>query len=71
LNTKETRNRFKEFWYPALLDRSIRPTWLEAGATTLGARLNKRVEEIIKEHKPEPLSQGTKKQIKEILSRAA
>jgi trimethylamine--corrinoid protein Co-methyltransferase len=71
LNTQQTMNRFKDFWYPSLLDRSIRPTWLEEGATTLGERLNTRVKEIIKDHTPEPLNEDIKTKINEILSQAA
>jgi trimethylamine--corrinoid protein Co-methyltransferase len=70
LNTKQTLNRFKDFWYPSLLDRSLRTTWLDEGATTLGERLNKRVKEIVKEHVPEPLNADVKKKINEILSQA-
>jgi trimethylamine--corrinoid protein Co-methyltransferase len=71
LNTQRTMNHFKDFWYPSLLDRSIRPTWLEEGATTLGERLTTRVKEIIKEHTPEPLNENIKTKISEILSQAA
>jgi len=71
LNTQQTLSRFKDFWYPSLLDRSLRTTWLDEGATTLGERLNKRVKEIVKEHTPEPLDADIKKRINEILSQAA
>lgn len=33
--------------------------------------LNQRVKEIIKEHQPEPLEEGTKARLQEILARAA
>jgi trimethylamine---corrinoid protein Co-methyltransferase len=71
LNTDQTLNRFRDFWYPSLLDRSIRSTWLRKGATTLGTRLNTKVKQIIQEHQPEPLKEDLVKQINEILSRAA
>jgi len=70
LNTQETMNRFKNFWYPSLIDRSIRPTWLEGGATTLGQRLTSRVKEILEEHQPKPLDPEKKRQIQEILAQA-
>ncbi len=70
LNTPQTLKRFRDFWYPGLIDRSIRPTWLENGATTLGQRLNARVKEIIKEHQPRPLSADKKGKLKQILSQA-
>ncbi|MFO7625125.1 MAG: trimethylamine methyltransferase family protein [Anaerolineales bacterium] len=71
LNTDQTLNRFRDFWYPTLLDRSIRSIWLKKGASTLGNRLNAKVKEIIIDHKPEPLNKGLVKQVNEILSRAA
>ncbi len=70
LNTQQTLGRFKDFWYPSLLDRSLRPTWLDAGATTLGERLTGRVKEIIKEHQPKPLDPEKKRQVQEILAQA-
>ena len=71
LNTDQTLDHFRDFWYPNLLDRSIRSTWLRKGATTLGSRLNAKVKEIIKDYRPEPLNGGLVQQINEILSRAA
>jgi trimethylamine--corrinoid protein Co-methyltransferase len=71
LDTELTLQRFRNFWYPGLLDRSIREQWLEAGATTLGQRLNARVKEILKEHHPKPLEKEKKGKLQEILARAA
>ena len=71
LNTDQTLDHFRDFWYPNLLDRSIRSSWLRKGATTLGSRLNAKVKEIIKDYRPEPLNGGLVQQINEILSRAA
>jgi trimethylamine--corrinoid protein Co-methyltransferase len=71
LSTEQTLKRFREFWFPGLLDRKRRPEWLEAGGTTLGQRLNARVKEIIQEHQPEPLEPEKRRQVQEILARAA
>jgi trimethylamine--corrinoid protein Co-methyltransferase len=71
LSTEQTLKRFREFWFPVLLDRKRRPKWLEAGGTTLGQRLNARVKEIIQEHQPKPLEPEKKRQVQEILARAA
>jgi trimethylamine--corrinoid protein Co-methyltransferase len=71
LDTKQTLKRFRDFWYPSLLDRKRRPEWLESGAATLGQRLSARVEEIIKEHQPKPLDVDKKQKIQEILAQAA
>jgi trimethylamine--corrinoid protein Co-methyltransferase len=70
LHTEQTLSRFRYFWYPQLIDRNIRSTWLKKGGTTLGERLNSRVKEIIQEHHPEPLEKSIKTQIQEILSQA-
>jgi trimethylamine--corrinoid protein Co-methyltransferase len=70
LDTDATLARFRDFWYPSLLDRSIRPQWLASGGTTLEQRLNRRVKEIIAEHRPKPLDSGRKAQVREILARA-
>ena len=70
LDTKETLKRFRSFWFPGLLDRKTRLPWLEAGATTLGQRLNAKVLEIIKEHQPKPLDADKKQKVQEILAQA-
>jgi trimethylamine--corrinoid protein Co-methyltransferase len=70
LDTEQTLARFRDFWYPGLLDRRRRPEWLAGGATTLGQRLNAKVKEMIKEHQPQPLDPETKRQVQEILAKA-
>jgi trimethylamine--corrinoid protein Co-methyltransferase len=70
LDTKQTVRHFRDFWYPALLDRKRRPEWLAAGATTLGQRLNARVKEIVKRHESRPLAPDKKQQIQDILAQA-
>jgi len=71
LDTEQTLNRFRDFWFPGLLDRKRREKWLETGAATLGQQLNARVKEIIKEHQPKPLEPDKKQQVREILAQAA
>ena len=70
MDTDQTLKRFRDFWYPSLLDRGRREQWVEAGGTTLGQRLNARVKEILKEHQPTPLDAGRKRQLQEILAQA-
>jgi trimethylamine--corrinoid protein Co-methyltransferase len=71
MDTDRTLKHFRDFWYPGLLDRGRREQWLEQGATTLGQRLNARVREIIKDHRPKPLEAAVKQQLQEIVARAA
>jgi trimethylamine--corrinoid protein Co-methyltransferase len=70
LHTDQTLKRFRDFWYPGLLDRSIRSTWLDQGALTLGERLNAKVKAILKEHQPKPLEPEKKQKLQEILAKA-
>jgi len=67
MDTDETLSHFKDFWYPSLIDRSRRPAWLDAGATTLGQRLTQRVTDIIKDHQVKPLDGKVKEKILDIL----
>ena len=71
MDTDATLSRFRGFWYPSLLDRSRHETWLNAGGTTLGQRLNQRVMQILAEHQTPPLDPKVKEQITEILEGAA
>jgi trimethylamine--corrinoid protein Co-methyltransferase len=70
IGTDETRRRYRDFWFPRLLDRKIRPQWLAAGGTTLGQRLNARVKRIIREHRPRPLTAEQQQQVQAILAAA-
>jgi trimethylamine--corrinoid protein Co-methyltransferase len=71
LSTEQTAKRFREFWYPKLLDRRLRAQWHKAGATTLGQRLKTGVKEIITEHRPKPLASEMRESLQEILAEAA
>jgi trimethylamine--corrinoid protein Co-methyltransferase len=71
LNTDATMAHFRDFWYPDLMSRGIRETWLERGGTTLGERLREKVRTIIAEHRPAPLAARKKERVQEILREAA
>jgi trimethylamine--corrinoid protein Co-methyltransferase len=70
LNTDATMDRFQDFWYPDLISREIRQTWLERGATTLGERLNEEVKRILKEHRPKPMEPKKRQKVQDILAQA-
>jgi trimethylamine--corrinoid protein Co-methyltransferase len=70
MDTDQTLKRFRDFWYPGLLDRSRREAWLAEGKTTLGQRLNTRVKEIIGEHRAKPLDAEVRDRIWEIVGSA-
>jgi trimethylamine--corrinoid protein Co-methyltransferase len=68
LNTDATMARFRDFWYPDLMSREIRETWLERGASTLSRRLNEKVKTILKEHRPTQLEPKKRERVQEILA---
>jgi len=68
LGTTQTVKRFREFWFPTLLDRKIRSQWLDGGSTTLGQRLNAKVKKILEKHQPKPLAPEKKQKVQEILA---
>ena len=70
MSSETTLNHFRDFWYPGLLDRSRREKWLKAGSPTLGQRLNGRVRDILREHKPKPLSADKVQAVEAILATA-
>jgi trimethylamine--corrinoid protein Co-methyltransferase len=71
LNTDATMARFRDFWYPDLMSREIRQTWVERGGTRLGQRLNGKVKAILKDYRCEPLAREKKEQLLRILAQAA
>jgi trimethylamine--corrinoid protein Co-methyltransferase len=70
LDTAQTLSRFRDFWYPGLLDRNVRPNWLNKGASSLGERLNAKVKSIFTEHQSSPINDDIKNQVQEIMSQA-
>jgi len=70
MSSETTLARFRDFWFPGLLDRSRREKWLKAGETTLGQRLNARVREILAEYQPKPLDDDKARRIQEIVPTA-
>jgi trimethylamine--corrinoid protein Co-methyltransferase len=70
LGTEQTYKRFRDFWFPSLLDRKLRSDWLEKGGTTLGQRLNAKVKHILETHQPKPLEAEKARALKEILNLA-
>jgi trimethylamine--corrinoid protein Co-methyltransferase len=71
MDTNQTLGRFRDFWYPGLLDRQRREQWLDAGATTLHERLNTRARQIIAGHRPRPLAPERKGKLMEVLAQAS
>jgi trimethylamine--corrinoid protein Co-methyltransferase len=68
LEATSTLERFREFWFPNLLDRSTRIQW---EGHTLGERLNERVKEIVTNHRARPLEAEKVAKLRGILSQAS
>jgi len=70
LDSPATLKRFREFWFPTLLDRKRRQQWTEKGSLTLGQRLNTRVLKILAEHQVAPLAPEQSQKLCEIQASA-
>jgi trimethylamine--corrinoid protein Co-methyltransferase len=68
LGTKHTVEHFKEDWYPHLLDRKNFEGWAAEGGNTLRQRARVRVDEILADHRPEPLPADVQRKIDEIVA---
>ncbi len=68
LGTKHTVEHFKEDWYPSLLDRNNFEGWAAEGGNTLRQRARVRVNEILADHKAEPLPVDVQQKIDEIVA---
>lgn len=68
LGTKHTVEHFKEDWYPSLLDRNNFEGWAAEGGNTLRQRARARVNEILADHKAEPLPVDVQQKIDEIVA---
>ena len=69
LDAPHTVKHFRERWMPGILDQDIYDVWEAGGGRTLGDRLNQRVEEILKTHKPAPLPEDVRARIRGIVER--
>jgi trimethylamine--corrinoid protein Co-methyltransferase len=70
LGTKHTLQHFQERWYPTLLDHDYYDGWVKKGSRDLGRRAAERVDQILSEHRPEPLPEKVKRRLKDIVERA-
>jgi trimethylamine--corrinoid protein Co-methyltransferase len=70
LDSKHTLAHFRNRWYPTLFDRGNHDNWLEKGGKTVEQRAAERVEEILAEHKPEPLPKDVAEAVHAIVEQA-
>jgi trimethylamine--corrinoid protein Co-methyltransferase len=57
----------EEHWFPTLIDRSRYRTWSVKGKKDMLTTVREKLQNILKEHEPEPLSNDLLKQIKGII----
>ncbi|AET69819.1 trimethylamine:corrinoid methyltransferase [Desulfosporosinus orientis DSM 765] len=60
----------KEMWSPTLLDRQGYSGWEAEGKKSMYDRISEKVKRILREHKPEPLSEKVSKELDEIIAAA-
>ncbi len=58
------------FWFPRLLDRSNYENWAGGGKKRLNERLEEKMNHILETHRPEPIDEGVRKEVKKIVQRA-
>jgi trimethylamine--corrinoid protein Co-methyltransferase len=69
LGTKHTLQHFQERWYPTLIDHDYYEGWAKKGSRDLGRRAAERVDQILLEHRREPLPEKVKAALMEIVER--
>jgi len=69
IEARHTLRHVREDWAPTLMDRNNYSRWSDQGATTLQQRANRRVRDILENHKAEPLPAAVVEQLQEIIRR--
>jgi trimethylamine--corrinoid protein Co-methyltransferase len=68
ITSDHTLARFREaLLVPKLVDRQHREAWVASGRPNMGSRAAERVQQILAEHQPEPLSSGVAARLDEIV----
>ncbi len=71
LTEKHTLDHVRRIWHPELFDRDSFAGWEEDGLQTLETKLNQKLQWILENHQTEPLAPTVKKEVEEIIERAA
>jgi trimethylamine--corrinoid protein Co-methyltransferase len=62
---------FRERWYPTLVERYDYQSWLASGGQDLGQRAAARVDEILDQHRPEPLPFDVQNRLRDVVHQTA
>jgi trimethylamine--corrinoid protein Co-methyltransferase len=70
LNTDHTLKHYRERWYPTYFERANYDSWLKKGGKDFVQRATETVNQVLAEHKPEPLAANVRGKLREIVQRA-
>ena len=67
--TDETTIKYlrTDYYEPRILNRLSREEWVKAGSKDINARAKERISKLMKEHEPEPLEAGIKKELRALV----
>jgi trimethylamine--corrinoid protein Co-methyltransferase len=70
--TDETTIKYlrSDYYEPKILNRASREDWEKAGSKDINARAKERIQQLMEEHKPEPLDEGLKKELRKLVRSA-
>jgi trimethylamine--corrinoid protein Co-methyltransferase len=69
LSHAHTYRHFREPYYSELADKRQYDDWLDQGGSTMEERAAHQVDEILRGHEPEPLSEGVRQELQAIVKR--
>jgi trimethylamine---corrinoid protein Co-methyltransferase len=70
LQLENTCNNFRQHYYPEVFERENYDNWVTHGSKSLAERASEKVDQILKNHQPEPLPADVKRKLKDLLESA-
>lgn len=67
ITEKHTFNHMKSMSQPSLIDRRVRDKWVKAGSQTMHEKAMDKARDILKNHKPTPLSDEVRSEMRSIV----
>jgi trimethylamine---corrinoid protein Co-methyltransferase len=71
LETPHTLKHYRERWYPDVFERNLYSGWADKGSKSFSQRAVERIDKILGEHRPEPLADAVRKQLRTIVEQTA
>jgi len=69
LDTEHTLEHYRDRWYPRLFERETYESWQKKGGKELETRAAEKVDQVLADHKPEPLPAKIKERLRMIIER--